>query len=255
MEKLEKISRKWWFWAVLIIAQFTILPFASRNFSYEAINEIIYFTLGNAIQVKMSNLNVYFQILSLVVIVLLFIFKNKVKLFFNIYVFISYVAFSIIQNIAFTEKFGVSVVTINVLMFLLVAYVWFIEIFKGKNDYSFANFKWKYLWMIILAVIAYLCPLSGNGFDFNPIHFFGKNSATAFCLMTPLFLTIMTLNLPRINIVTYRITSIVGVIIGFYNMFAFFNPHTIALGLLHIPLLSISLYTLILSYKIKQETE
>lgn len=72
----------------------------------------------------------------------------------------------------------------------------------------------------------------------------------AFCLTTPLFLTILTLNLPKVNIVTYRITAIIGVIIGLYNMMNFFNPHTVWLGVVHVPLLTISLYSAILSYRV-----
>lgn len=172
---------------------------------------------------------------------------------FNIYVAISYVVFAFIQNIAITEKYGLSIVTVNVVMFLFVAYVWTSEAVLSKNDYSFSNFKWKYAWMILFSLFAYLCPFSSRGaIDLNPLNFFDKNSATSFCLMTPLFLTIMTLNLPRINIVTYRITAIIGVIIGLYNMLFFFNPYTVFLGVLHIPLLSISLYCTLLSYKQKE---
>ncbi len=79
------------------------------------------------------------------------------------------------------------------------------------------------------------------------------NSVTAFCLTTPLFLTILTLNIPHINIVTYRITAIIGFIIGLYNMMSFMNPYTINLGILHISLLVISLYACILSYKIDKK--
>ena len=106
--------------------------------------------------------------------------------------------------------------------------------------------------MIVLSVFAYLLPFTWDGtLDWNPVHFFYKNSSTSFCLMTPLFLTLMTLNLPQVSIVTYRITALIGVVMGVYNMGSFLNPHTVFLGILHIPLLSISLYATILSYQKK----
>ena len=124
---------------------------------------------------------------------------------------------------------------------------------KPESDYSFSNFKWKYVWMIVLALFAYWCPFTHRGqLDFNPLHFFMNNTATAFCLTTPAFLTILTLNLPKVNIVTYRITALIGFIIGIYNMFNFLNPHTVWLGFFHLPLVIISLYCAILSYKVKQ---
>jgi len=120
-----------------------------------------------------------------------------------------------------------------------------------KNTFDFSNFRWKYAWMIVLALFAYLCPFTNQGtFDWNPLHFFYKNSVTAFCLTTPAFLTILTLNIPKINIVTYRITAIIGTIMGIYNMFNFLNPHTVYVGIMHIPLLTISLYCAILSYRL-----
>lgn len=256
MEKLSRISKKWWFFAILLVGQFLIMPFSSRNFDFVQINDIIYTTLQNALQTQIGVYNIFFQSFSLLMLVLLLILRNKIKRVFNIYIAVSYLAFAIIQNIAITEKYGLSVVTINVIMFLFVAYVWMMEIFQSKNDYSFTNFKWKYSWMIILSLFAYLCPFSLKGLlDLNPLNFFDKSSATAFCLTTPLFLTILTLNLPRINIVTYRITAIIGVIIGLYNMFSFLNPHTLFLGVLHIPLLAISLYCSILSYMLDKKTK
>jgi len=251
MKKLASVSGKWWFFVILFVLQCVLVPFASLNFDFENTSDIIFTTLGNAVQLKMGDYNIYFQILSLAMLIALIVFKDKLKRAFTIYVAVSYIVFAFIQNIAFTEKYGLSVVTVNVVMFLFVGYVWIREAFEGKNSYSFANCKWKYSWMVVLSLFAYLCPLASPGFDFNPMLFFHKNSATAFCLMTPLFLTIMTLNIPRINIVTYRITAIIGVIIGLYNMLSFFNPNTINVGILHIPLLLISLYSCILSYNIE----
>ena len=104
--------------------------------------------------------------------------------------------------------------------------------------------------MIALALFAYWCPFTLRGAaDLNPLHFFTHNTATAFCLTTPLFLTVLTLNLPQVNVVTYRITALVGFIIGCYNMGSFFNPGTVWLGFVHLPLLLISLYCAVLSYR------
>ena len=251
MEKLENASRKWWFFVILLVAQSVLLPIVSRNFDPQNVSNMVSVTLGNAVQNNLGNLNILFQSLSLLMLVLLIVFKNKVRTLFNAYVALSYTAFVFIQNIAVTELYGFSVVTVNFAMFLFVAYVWIRELFNPKNNYDFSNFHWKYIWMIIFALFAYLCPFTSHGeMDWNLAHFFTRNTATAFCLTTPLFLTILTLNLPRVNIVTYRVTAIIGVIIGLYNMMNFFNPHTVFLGVVHVPLLTISLYSAILSYKV-----
>jgi Na+/proline symporter len=77
-------------------------------------------------------------------------------------------------------------------------------------------------------------------------------SGRAFCMMTPVYVRLLTLYWPKVNIATLRVTSLVGLIIGLYNMFANFavNPSKRWWnGVLHIPLLVISLYGLILSLK------
>lgn len=253
MKKLEEFSKTKWFFVILLAAQGVLLPFASRNFSMKNIGEIVSATLDNAPQMNLGGLNFYFQSLSLLMIVLLFVFRSRMRKVFNMYVTLSYLFFAFFQNIAVTERFGFSVVIVNVIMFLFVAYVWVLEIFQSKNSYDFGNFHWKYIWMFILALFAYWFPFTMGHLDLAPLHFFTRHSATAFCFTTPLFLTILTFNLPKVNIVTYRITAIVGFIIGVYNMFSFFNPNTVYFGYAHLPLLIISLYCAILSYKLKKD--
>ena len=251
MEKLKKISARWWFFALLLLAQTVLMPFASRNFAPQDIGRIIPFTLANAPQMQLGDWNILFQSVSLLFLVLLLVFRNRVRTLFNAYVALSYLAFAFIQNVAFTEQYGFSVVTVNLVMFLFVAYVWIREALRPQGSYDFGNFRWKYAWMIALALFAYWCPFTLRGeADLNPLHFFTHNTATAFCLTTPAFLTILTLNIPKINIVTYRITAIIGTIMGIYNMFNFLNPHTVYVGIMHIPLLTISLYCTILSYRL-----
>jgi hypothetical protein len=249
--KLERATRKWWFFAILICAQFLIMPFSTQNFDFKEIGSIISTTLSNSFEVRMHDYYIYFQIFTIIVLLLLLVLKNKFAKVFNIYVLLSYIAFAVLQNIALTETYGLSVVTINVLMFLFVAYAWLKEVIKPENDYTFSNLNWKESWLIPLAFIAFWAPLSHGVFDFNPMYLLYSGSSLAFCLMTPVFLTIMTFNIPKINIITYRITAIIGVIIGFYNMMNFQNPKMINVAILHLPLLFISFYAMIKSYRIK----
>lgn len=252
MKKLEIFTRKWQFFALLLLAQCLLVPFASRNFSWQDISAIVYTTLGRSFQMSFGHWNILFQALSLLFILLLLLFRNRFARVFHIYVSVSYLSFTFLQNLAVTEQYGFSMVTVNVVMFLLVSFVWIGECFRSTCRYSFVNLRWRYGWMIVLSVFAYLLPFTWDGtLDWNPVHFFYKNSSTSFCLMTPLFLTLMTLNLPQVSIVTYRITALIGVVMGVYNMGSFLNPHTVFLGILHIPLLSISLYATILSYQKK----
>ncbi|MHC4693384.1 MAG: hypothetical protein ACYS67_11645, partial [Planctomycetota bacterium] len=110
---------------------------------------------------------------------------------------------------------------------------------------------WRY-WVVPLAVLAFWYPSSRGRPDFNPVLLFTNSAGLAFCLMTPVYVGLLSLYWPRVNLPAMRVTSLVGLIIGLYNMYANFgiNPgRTWWNGILHIPLLVISLYGLILSLK------
>jgi len=88
--------------------------------------------------------------------------------------------------------------------------------------------------------------------DFIPVLFFTNESGLTFCMMTPLFLALLTLFHPKVNLATLRVNGLIGIIIGLYNMSVnfFINPAELWWnGVLHIPLLSISLYAFVLSYR------
>lgn len=48
----------------------------------------------------------------------------------------------------------------------------------------------------------------------------------AFCLMTPVYLALLILFYPGVNIVTLRITGLVGLMLGLYNMAFIFGMGT-----------------------------
>jgi hypothetical protein len=105
-----------------------------------------------------------------------------------------------------------------------------------------------------LAFLAFWFPLNPESMkpDFNPSYIFTNSVGLAFCNMTPVYLAILTLYYPRINMVTLRITSLLGVIIGFFNLLVNFliDPDVLWwFGVLHLPLVFISIYALILSFR------
>jgi hypothetical protein len=162
--------------------------------------------------------------------------------------------FAIGQGIGVSEKYGVAICTITLIMFLTVAGFWLWEAIVMKNDFSPAKSPiWKY-WVVPLAFLAFWYPLNLRTalLDFNPVCLFTNIAGAAFCTMTPVYVALLTLYWPKVNIATLRVTSLVGLIIGLYNMHLnfFVRPSTLWWnGVLHIPLLVISLYGLIISLK------
>jgi hypothetical protein len=251
--KLEQITQKWWFFGLFILIQFTIPPYASKGYNFpQDSGKVILHTLSHAIVHQHSELYAIFKIIPIILLVGLIVFRNKLARLFAIYVSIAYALFAIGQSIAITEKYGVSICTINVVMFLIVAGFWAWEAVVLQNDYTLRKVPiWRY-WVVPLAVLAFWAPSGRGRPDFNPVYLFTNGAGLAFCMMTPVYVALLTLCWPRINTPTLRVTSLVGFIISLYNLYANFGINPARRwwnGVLHIPLLVISLYGLILSLK------
>lgn len=252
--KLERITRRWWFFLLFILLQFVTPPYASKGYKWEEWGNVIMHSLRNAVVYSYPGIFPVFKIIPIVLIILIVIFRNRFSRLFGIYVTFSYVLFAFGQNIAVTEKYGLAICTVNLIMFPVVAGFWAWETIVLQNDFSPAKLPiWRY-WVVPLALLAFLAPGKPRAgmHGFNPAYLFTNGAGVAFCMMTPVYVGLLTLYWPKVNIATLRVTSLVGLIIGLYNMGTNFLicPGTQWWnGILHIPLLSISLYGLVLSLK------
>ena len=259
--KLERITRRWWFFGLFVLMQFTIPPYASKGYKIEDWGNVIQQALGNAIVGQHPEIYPFFKVIPIILLVCIIIFRNKVGRLFAIYAGITYALFAMGQSIAITEQYGVTICTINVVMFLIVAAFWAWEAVVPQNDYTLKKLRiWRY-WVVPLAVLAFWYPASKGRPDFNPVYLFTNGAGLAFCMMRPVYVGLLTLYWPRVNMPAMRVTNLVGFIIGLYNIYANFgiNPgRGWRNGILHIPLLVISLYGLILSLKrpkVKEQAE
>lgn len=188
----------------------------------------------------------------MLLIVLIIVLRNKVSRLFAVYVALSYVLFAFGQSVAITDKYGVSICTINALMFLVVAAFWAWEAVVLHNDFTATKRPiWRY-WVVPLAFLAFWGPISRGRPDFNPVYLVTNGAGVAFCMMTPVYVGLLTLYWPKVNLAALRVTSLVGFIVGLYNVQVNFiiSPGTRWWnGVLHVPLLAISLYALIISFK------
>jgi hypothetical protein len=254
-EKLDRITRKWWFFGLFVLMQFTIPPYASKGYKFpEEWGLIISQALSRAVIYSYPGLFPVFKIIPIILLIGIIIFHNKLRRVFSIYVGFSYLLFAFGQSIAITEKYGVAVCTINVIMSSVVAAFWIWEAWVLKNDLTQRKLPvWRY-WVVPPALLAFWFPLNWQTFqpDFNPLYLFTNVAGVAFCMMTPVYVGLLTLYWPKVNVPTLRVTSLVGVTIGLYNMLSNFVMRPGRFwwnGVLHLPLLAISLYGLIISLK------
>jgi hypothetical protein len=238
---------------MFILLQFVTPPYASRGYQWNQWGDVIMYSLRNAFIYSYAALYPVFKIVPIILIAFIIVFRNRFSRWFSMYAAFSYILFAFGQNIAVTQKYGLSICTINLIMFLAVAAFWIWEVIVLQNDFSPKKVPFQRYWIVPLALLAFWYPLNKQTCmpDFNPAYLFTNGAGIAFCTMTPVYIGLLTIYYPRVNIATLRVTSLVGLIIGIYNMIENFciNPAILWWnGVLHIPLLIISLYGLLLSF-------
>ena len=247
--KLVSITRKLWFYLLFVLLQF-IPPFTSKGgiitpFNLSKRTEITVDILQHALVSSLGVLYPIFKVIPIILVISIIFLGKRTARWFNAYVGILYVLFAFLQHIAVTEQYGLSILVTNFVSLLIVAAFWFWDVFAQKNDFTPKEQPmWKY-WVVPLAFLAFWYPLNPSTAmpDFNPIYLLTNVAGLTFCMMTPIYLAILTLYYPRINLATLRVTGLVGIIIACYNVLMNFILYPSLLwwnGILHIPLLTIS---------------
>lgn len=253
--RFENFLTSWKFFWLLVLLQFLLMPMATKGFKFEAAGDLIFYTLGHALIMDMYAYAVYFQIVMILALMAVIVCRGKFSRCFMAIAGCFYLLYAVIQNMAVTEQYGFSMVTVNVVMMGFVAFIWFWSAWKGNTVFSFDNITWKTGWTIPVALFCLWWPMDLRTAlpDFRLHYLLDSGAVLGFCPMTPVFLTLLILSKRSVSRVVLRVTAMVGVIIGCYNMGNFATDTGFYLGLYHLPLLGISLFALLSSKRKKNE--
>uniref|UniRef100_A0A7C4BC16 Uncharacterized protein n=1 Tax=Thermofilum pendens TaxID=2269 RepID=A0A7C4BC16_THEPE len=258
-EKLERVTGRWWFLLVFILLGTVTPPFVAKGYEPSKTGEIILHILGNALIKSCSPLYPVFKIIPIILVSALVLLGNQVGRIFSLYAGVNYLLSALLQGIAVTEEYGLGIVTGNVAQMLAVSSFWFWEALVNRNDFSPRKVPAARYVVAPLAFLAFWYPINPESLepDFNPTYLLTNAAGLAFCAMTPVYLGILILYYPKVNIATLRVTSLTGIIIGFWNMVGNFlvEPHTWWNGVLHLPLVFTSIYAFTLSFRKAQPEE
>jgi hypothetical protein len=252
-EKLNAITRKWWFYLLLLLPMFA-RTCASKGYDARQSIEVIMEALANPLIYNFPVLFPIAKAIPVILIVGVILLGNKMRRAFNVYVAFLFLAIAIFQNSAQTAKFGFVVSTGNLIMVLLIALIWIWEVFTEQNDFTPRKRSlWRW-WVIPMAALALLAPVSSSASssvplpDFSLARLLASESGLTNCMMTPVILAVLTLYHPTVNLPLLRVMSFVGIYFGIVNMIVWFIviPPGWWMGVLHIPLLSISFFAFIL---------
>ena len=249
--KLKAISKKKWFYPLIYFLLFLISSFVPHYTS----TGYSYFEEGGKVIVSVMSVGLetyrpfspFFHIATILLLIAIWRSGNRFRRIFSLYIGLNLIFIAIAQCTGKTEQFGFVVMTGTLIICVLLGLLWLLESLNPKTDLRFKRLPLFRYWVIPLAFISFWWPM-GNDLqpDFNPVLLLTSLYGIGGCATIPIIVCLLTLFYPKINEPVYKITSFVGVIYGFWNMFSLIKPHTRWLGILHIPLLLISIYALIL---------
>jgi hypothetical protein len=250
-EMLEKIIKKWWFYITCLMLLF-ISPLTQQLYPPEQTSLIIQEVMQRPLIYKIKELFPMAKALLLFLLMGALIWKNKFRKIFSILVSFLITFILVFQNISLETKFGYAVLLGNILLQVVVLLSWIYEMKIGSNDFSKPRLRWWNIVLFSLSFISFWMPAMNGGMWFSIKNLFINESGLTYCMVTPVILSILLLYYPKINKVTLRVTSFVGLLFGIINMVTWFilNTNFWWMGVIHLPLLIISYVGLVLSKKI-----
>jgi drug/metabolite transporter superfamily protein YnfA len=162
---------------------------------------------------------------------------------------VNYLIIAALQTNAVTEKYGFAVQTGALIAMALLGALWLWVAWRDKLQASFKRIPpWRWT-LLPLALLVFWSPvgLEGNKVvpNFDPLLLLtSPDYGLTYCFATPVFLFLLILFYPRVDVFAFRVTAFNGLLYGLLNLTDWFNPDLVWMGVMHIPLLVIPLVAL-----------
>jgi hypothetical protein len=256
---LDKVARKWWFYLILLLLFFVIPSFTQKGASYQDSQNIIKEVLTNPLIYSFTPV-LWVSKAVFVMLTILLIFQGKrMSTAFATVIAIFYTGIAIFQNTAETSSYGLAILSGNVVLMLVVAVFWIAEALNPKSDFTPVKVPYWKWWVLPLATLAFWFPVDASGSlpQFTLANLVSNGSMLTYCMMTPAVLAILTIFYPHVDRTTMQVTSYVGIMFGVINEVEWFVliPSMWWMGIMHIPLITISLYAFVITFMEAQPSE
>jgi len=216
-ERLERATRKWWFYLILVALLFLAPSYSSATgfITGEKIGEVV----AEVLTYSLKPYKPFMPLLHIIVILFIaavLVYGNRFGKIFTAFVGVNYLFIAFLQNTAVTERYGLGIITVNIIWFSLIGLLWLRDVKIRKTNYTFSRQPvWRY-WVVPFAVLTFWSP--DKPWDFNPIYLLTSDSPLAFCLITPTYLSIFYLLYLKVNLPALRVTSFIGTLLGISNI-------------------------------------
>jgi hypothetical protein len=245
-DKLEHLTRRRIFYLLLMLIPVILPPITASGLGYLLdVSDFSLYVAAALFDYKTvyAHLMPVLHLTILLAILILIIFRKRAGRFFASFIVLNFVFTIITQTMVSTTKYGLVVLTELFLWYIIVTALWIWEIALQKNDYSFKD-GLRPWWLLPLAVIAFWDP--DQAWNLSLSFFVYGFAPSAFCMISPIYLTVLMFAYPRVNLPLLRIQSFTGLIVGFLSLFISLiqaPSDGIYWILLHAPLIVVSFYT------------
>jgi len=172
---------------------------------------------------------------------------------------LNYLVIAFAQTRAQTPTYGFAVHTGAMVAEILLALLWLWVAWKDRLRLSFRDAP-RLRWILLpFALLVFWSPLTIEGTtatpNFNPLLLLtSADYGLAYCFLTPVFLFLLILAWPQVDVFALRVTAFNGLLYGLFNLRHWAVPERIWLGVMHLPLLVIPIAALWLARKPPQRT-
>jgi hypothetical protein len=238
-------SRKWFYPLVygLLIVISMLPPIAQVPYDPRNTQDVIMNILMVSI-LPYASWGWVFHVATLGVIALA-VFRPKVAgRVMAAYFGVNYLLIAALQTNAVTETYGFAVQTGALVATALLGMLWLWVAWRNKLQALFKGVpSWRWI-LLPLALLVFWSPigLEGNRVvpNFNPLLLLtSPDYGLAYCFVTPVFLFLLVLFYPKVDVFAFRVTAFNGLLYGLFNLTHWFNPDMVWMGVMHIPLLVI----------------
>jgi hypothetical protein len=243
---MDALTKKWWLYLIFALVVF-IPPLTSTGFA--PISDVVPLVRYVA-DILVINKEKFVSLMpvSHIAVVLLFIllgiFRNKFGRVFSIIVSLHMIFLMFLQAGATTPKHGWVIYLNGVILFTTIALVWIWEALVRKIDYSFRKPTLKHAWLIGFALFAFWNPDKMG--DYRLSLFLTSTSPIAFCMMSTIYIALLCLLYPKVNLPLMRIMSFLVILVSVVAMslgFFFENKSEgMHWSLLHLPMFIVSVH-------------
>ena len=256
-QKAEHITRKWWLYALLFLVPGILPPYAGTGLGYwRRLSDFTWY-VSDMMYYRKLTFGGIMPVMHLIVAVLflaLLIFKAKLGRAFPLLVSLHFIYIAFMQTGVRTEEYGLVIVSELLTWYIIVLSFWLWETWARKTEFTLRPEGIKPYWAIPLALFAFWDPDKICNLD--PRYFIISYSPTSFCMMAPIYLTVLLFCYPRVNLPLLRVMSFIGIVVGVITLVITFmkGPSDgIYWTLLHAPLIIISVYAFVLGMKTRPQ--